>query len=114
MRSPWADFGRTRGALQAARGYHAGRMLKRCSWLVVIAALLMPEAARAADAIDWARFLARHDLVWDRLPDRWEEGAFLGNGMMGAMAYGVAKDALAWELGRSDVTEHRPAGHPLP
>src|SRR5436190_5089333 len=67
----------------------------------------------ARPAIDWPAFLARHDLVWTRLPEKWDEGAFLGNGMMGAMAYGVAKDALGWELGRADVTERRPAGHPM-
>ena len=38
--------------------------------------------ARAEAKIDWAQFLARHDLVWSRLPEKWEEGAFLGNGMM--------------------------------
>src|SRR3954464_6915130 len=66
-----------------------------------------------AGGIDWPGCLARHDLVWARLPERWEEGAFLGNGLMGAMAYGTGPSTLAWELGRSDVTERRPAGHPM-
>src|SRR4051812_25576123 len=88
-------------------------MLKRLLPLLVVALLWSSAPAVAAPSIDWPKFLARHDLVWTRLPEKWEEGAFLGNGMMGAVAYGVAKDALGWELGRSDVTERRPAGHPM-
>jgi alpha-L-fucosidase 2 len=90
--------------------------------LALVLLLLAPATAWAGDAkpaptpatkLDWPAFLARHDLVWRRLPDKWEEGAFLGNGLMGAMAYGVQKNVLGWELGRADVTEHRPTGHPM-
>ena len=36
---------------------------------------LQTPAARAAPVarVDWPVFLARHDLVWDRLPTRWGE-----------------------------------------
>ncbi|MDB5083481.1 MAG: hypothetical protein JWN30_367, partial [Bacilli bacterium] len=62
--------------------------------------------------IDWQQFMARHDLVWDDLPDKWEEGAFLGNGLLGAMIFCAEDGRLFWEAGRSDVTEHR--NHPVP
>jgi hypothetical protein len=63
--------------------------------------------------IDWPAFLGRHDLVWEKLPAQWHEGAFLGNGLLGAMIY-LSEDgkSLRWDLGRSDVTD-RSARIPL-
>ncbi len=71
-------------------------------------------ARAAAGGPDWPDFLARHDLVWPEVPDRWESGAFVGNGRLGAMIYSAASNTLAWELGRSDVVDRRPgADNPL-
>ncbi|RMH11010.1 MAG: hypothetical protein D6698_16985 [Gammaproteobacteria bacterium] len=56
--------------------------------------------------IDWPAFLARHDLTWTDIGEQWEQGAFLGNGMLGAMIYKDASGSLRWEMGRSDVTAH--------
>jgi hypothetical protein len=64
-------------------------------------------AGHAQDAIAWPQFLARHDLVWERVPAAWPEGAFLGNGLLGAMIYRDAQSPLLWEIGRSDVVDHR-------
>jgi hypothetical protein len=36
-----------------------------------------------SDQIDWPKFMARQDLVWDQLPRQWNEGAFVGNGLLG-------------------------------
>jgi alpha-L-fucosidase 2 len=89
--------------------------------LAVLASLLLalvvpglPAHAAAKDrgAIDWPAFLARHDLVWKRLPTRWEEGPFLGNGLIGAVMY-AADGTLSWQLGRSDLTDHRAEPHPM-
>jgi alpha-L-fucosidase 2 len=68
---------------------------------------------RIPETIKWPAFMARHDLVWKRLPTHWEEGPFLGNGLLGAVMY--AEDgAPGWELGRSDLTDHRATEtHPL-
>jgi alpha-L-fucosidase 2 len=77
--------------------------------LLVAAALLFADAAGAqvVDQIDWARYLSRHDLVWDRLPDRWEAGAFQGNGQLGAMIFAAGNTAaFTWQIGRSDVAFH--------
>lgn len=53
---------------------------------------------------DLATFLSEHDLVWDRLPTRWEEAPFVGNGLTGTMVYwDETEHALQWILGRSDV-----------
>ncbi|MFW6050691.1 MAG: glycosyl hydrolase family 95 catalytic domain-containing protein [Myxococcota bacterium] len=57
--------------------------------------------------VDYAAFLAQHDPVWAELPTRWEDGPFIGNGTVGAVAYATDDGALRWELGRSDVVDHR-------
>lgn len=62
-------------------------------------------AAEVQSAVDWSHFLARHDLVWDRPATNWESGAFIGNGLLGAMIYSGGTNALQWEVGRSDVTD---------
>ena len=58
--------------------------------------------------------------MWNRLPTNWEEGAFLGNGLMGAMVFApeaAASDepprTLAFQLGRTDVTDHRAGKEPI-
>jgi len=66
------------------------------------------------DAVDWEVFLRRHDLIWETLPARFDDGAFLGNGLLGAMIYRDGDNRLRWEMGRSDVTEHRRDNHRLP
>ena len=68
------------------------------------------DAAEVTDKVDWPSFLARHDMVWTRLPDRWGSGAFMGNGLLGAnvfadtnIAAGGEGRSLHWRMGRSDV-----------
>ena len=41
-----------------------------------------------------------------RFSREWEYGAFIGNGMCGAMIYKEAGKGLRWELGRNDVVAH--------
>src|SRR5437899_5682788 len=64
---------------------------------------LQTPAARAAPVarVDWPVFLARHDLVWDKLPTRWGESAFIGNGRIGA-TIDVQDGALGWTINRTD------------
>lgn len=76
--------------------------------------------------IDWQSFLAKQNLVWDAVKYRgghfskdyrkvglrryyhqeWDDGAFIGNGMTGAMIYKEAPDVYKFELGRNDVIAH--------
>jgi alpha-L-fucosidase 2 len=61
------------------------------------------QPARApATQIDWASFVGRHDLVWNRAPTRWGESAFIGNGRVGA-TIDVQDGALGWTVNRTDV-----------
>jgi alpha-L-fucosidase 2 len=64
--------------------------------------------------VNWAQFIGRHDLIWDALPDHFDYGAFLGNGMLGSTIHQDGPQRLRWEMGRSDVTEHRRDNARLP
>jgi alpha-L-fucosidase 2 len=79
--------------------------------LSIYTAMAVPSAAQniaphVKDNINWPQFMARHDLVWERLPAQWHEGAFIGNGLLGAMIY-LSEDGknLRWDIGRSDVVD---------
>src|SRR6266480_3883954 len=75
-------------------------------WVRVLSLTLACPAAlaqsRPATRVDWPTFLARHDLVWDRLPTRWGESAFIGNGRLGA-TIDARDSALGWTINRTDV-----------
>src|SRR5207244_10977184 len=64
---------------------------------------LQTPAARAAPVarVDWPVFLARPDLVWDRLPTRWGESAFMGNGRLGA-TIDAPGGVRGWTINRTD------------
>lgn len=57
--------------------------------------------------IDWPAFLARHDMIWTKLPQNWREAPWTGNGMLGSMSW-VEGDALRLQVFRGDVQAHRP------
>lgn len=61
-------------------------------------------ACNIQQTIDWPAFMARHDLLWDRLPHRWENGVFLGNGLQGTLMHAdLQLNRLRWWFCRSDV-----------
>ncbi|MBT3193810.1 MAG: hypothetical protein HN341_14790 [Verrucomicrobia bacterium] len=59
------------------------------------------------DNVDWGAFLKRQDLVWEKLPERFDHGIYHGNGLLGLMIFQDQPNQFRWELGRSDVTAHR-------
>jgi alpha-L-fucosidase 2 len=74
------------------------------SLFCIIAAVSM-QAAEVRSDVDWEKFLARQDLVWNSAPTNWESGASIGNGLLGAMIHSEGTNALQWDVGRSDVTD---------
>ncbi len=59
------------------------------------------------DQVDWRAFLHRNDLVWDTLPSQFDDGAFLGNGLIGTTIYrDGTNNLIRFEIGRTDVTDH--------
>jgi len=58
--------------------------------------------------IHWPTFLARHDMLWKRLPGNWREAPWTGNGMLGAMCWRQKDNAFRMQVFRGDVQAHRP------
>ncbi|UKS24585.1 hypothetical protein LOZ80_23540 [Paenibacillus sp. HWE-109] len=60
---------------------------------------------------EWEPFMADNDMEWVVKPVSWDEGAFIGNGSIGAMVYGEEhakkRHVLRFVLGRTDVTAAR-------
>ncbi|MFJ8000785.1 glycosyl hydrolase family 95 catalytic domain-containing protein [Streptomyces sp. NPDC096310] len=65
---------------------------------------------RMSGSGDWADFLRKQDLVWNRLPALWHEGPFLGDGLLGSMVY-QEPDAnkIRFTVQHGRVQDHRPA-----
>ncbi|ACU03918.1 glycosyl hydrolase family 95 catalytic domain-containing protein [Pedobacter heparinus] len=74
--------------------------------LLLLVGFLSPATAQIQEKINWERFLSRNDLVFDSLSTKWEEGAFLGNGLLGIMVYRENPNTLRFDLGRTDVVDH--------
>src|SRR2546430_5694369 len=69
--------------------------------ILCLTLLTLQVPAAPAARVDWPVFLARHDLVWDRLPTRWGESAFIGNGRLGA-TIDAQGGVLGWTINRTD------------
>ncbi|UQZ83779.1 hypothetical protein SK3146_02986 [Paenibacillus konkukensis] len=73
------------------------------------------QACRLEAEVDWSGFLSRHDMTWTTRPMSWNEGAFIGNGLMGAMMFGEEhrekRNVLRFVLSRTDITAKRPSGY---
>ncbi|TBL81997.1 hypothetical protein EYB31_00225 [Paenibacillus thalictri] len=68
--------------------------------------------------LDWEAFLAPSDMEWVVKPVSWDEGAFIGNGLLGAMIYGEEnakkRHVLRFVTGRTDITATRTDGQGFP
>jgi hypothetical protein len=81
-------------------------LLVGCCWL--LNSLAQPKLQLS---LDWKSFLSKQDLVWNTMPKDYFEGAFVGNGLLGAMVFqdDQLPNALLFEIGRTDVYDHRTA-----
>ncbi|HZP59139.1 MAG TPA: hypothetical protein VFB27_02365, partial [Opitutaceae bacterium] len=83
------------------------RLWRWCLFCVVLVSAAVSVAAEP----NWPAFLAREDLIWTKIPETWEESAFIGNGNLGATIF--AQDGmLAWEVNRADVY-HADSRYPM-
>jgi hypothetical protein len=62
--------------------------------------------------VDWQKYLAQHDLVWNQMPADYYEGPFVGNGLLGTVIFkdDQKPNTLRFEIGRVDVYDHRTKG----
>ena len=77
---------------------------------LAFAAAFLPVGAKAEglvkSEIDWPVFMARHDMIWRRLPESWREAAWLGNGHLGTLIWREG-DRIRIQVFRSDVQDFR-------
>lgn len=60
------------------------------------------------DRVDWPVFMARHDMIWEKLPEKPRDAPHFGNGLVGSMLFADArKQILHLQVFRSDVSDHR-------
>lgn len=74
--------------------------------LLLLAGFFNQGTAQVRSNINWDSFMSRNDLLFDSLSTKWEEGAFLGNGLLGVMVYRENANTLRFDLGRTDVVDH--------
>ena len=65
--------------------------------------------------VNWPQYLSKHDLVWNKIPKDYFEGAFVGNGILGAIVFqdDSLANTLRFEIGRTDVYDHRSLETPV-
>jgi hypothetical protein len=73
-----------------------------------------PASFPFGNGVDWQTFLAKQDPVWEKLPRKFDHGAFLGNGLLGTTVFQDGQQQMRFEIGRSDVTDHRRDNGRLP
>lgn len=59
--------------------------------------------------VEWPKYMAQHDLLWDCFPEDYFAGAFAGNGLLGTIIFkdNIEPNTLRFEIGRTDVYDHR-------
>ena len=67
-----------------------------------------PQEPESPFAIQWADTLGRCDLQWERLPKKWNEAPFLGNGEQGTLMVQLDERNLRFDVGCSAAHDHRP------
>jgi alpha-L-fucosidase 2 len=68
-----------------------------------------PDFGLVQEDVDWSEFLAGADLVWQRMPQTWYEGPFLGNALLGSGIYAQpGANAVRFNVQHSQVQDHRP------
>lgn len=79
-------------------------------FLLCFLGLVSPKGSNAQGNVDYQSFLAQHDMVWDRIPNRWEVAPYTGNGNVGFLFYqaaGEAQNVISIYVGRHDYYDHR-------
>jgi len=84
-------------------------------WIVLITVLLSfagSEKSLVKLNVNWPNYMAQQDLIWDRVPEDYFAGAFVGNGLLGTILFkdDIEPNTLRFEIGRTDVYDHRTKG----
>lgn len=80
-------------------------------YTVLCMVLLYPLRTFSINDINWENYMASHDIIYTEMPDNYYDGVYVGNGLLGTIIFGESKDKgknIFFEIGRSDVYDHRP------
>ena len=78
--------------------------------ILSLSALVTARDLTVKSTVDYQAFLEQHDMLWDRVPDRWEIAPYTGNGQVGFLFYqakGEKKNVISIYAGRHDYYDHR-------
>jgi hypothetical protein len=78
--------------------------------LLLVPLTAVHAAEQITDKVDWPAFMARHDMVWDRLPVKWTEAPHFGNATLGSMLF-RSGEVFTLQVFRSGVCDHRDNSH---
>ena len=70
----------------------------------------MNDKIRFNNNVEPDKFFSRHSLCWERFPHDWDEGAFIGSGIVGASLYHDKNNNLILKLGHTGIFDNRPSG----
>jgi hypothetical protein len=61
------------------------------------------------EKIDWNTFISKQNLTFNKLPKKWQEAPYFGNGFIGSMVYQdtTATNVIKIQVFRTDVHDHR-------
>ena len=83
-------------------------------YIVIVTFLFILNACNNAkekyvrNSVNYEQFLSKQNLAFDSLSNIWHEGAFIGNGLLGAVLYKENDHSLRMDISRTDVVDHRP------
>jgi len=60
-----------------------------------------------ASEVNWPVFMARQNLKWDQPGKDYYSGIILGNGLLGTNIYQESDSLIRFDIGRTDVVDHR-------
>lgn len=79
--------------------------MKKVLLLLLLCSLL---PVNLYSSIDWKLFMSKQDMTWSRLPEKWYEAPFMGNGSMGTyICKEPGKNAIRIDVGNSMVHDYR-------
>jgi len=65
------------------------------------------DSIRMEGKVDWPGFMRRQDPTWERLPEKWYDAPFMGNGQLGTLIRKIGENQVRWDVGQSFVHDHR-------
>lgn len=80
------------------------------SLIFISLSIVSNNAQTINNTVNFERFLSKHDMVWNEIPDKWETAPYSGNGNIGFLFHQTkekGENVMSIYLGRHDYSDHR-------